>query len=203
MTVSCKPENFNELKEILPLRVLNKSLSENLFVIPSNQAELKDLLKLLTGPNFDIVSVTKLEKVPTPNTGMGRRVTLVLFVNYNHIKTLIFGFLMFQTDSILLSEAVQRTKSHLKLSNLRVAVGRGLAMGKKWIWWDLKAEISWALFSDSNVKTVAVCAGSGASILTNVVADLLVTGEMSHHEVLVILRSTNWTSGEFLSNLFV
>ena len=34
------------------------------------------------------------------------------------------------------------------------------------------------------IKTVAVCAGSGASVLRGVKADLYLTGEMSHHEVL-------------------
>lgn len=34
------------------------------------------------------------------------------------------------------------------------------------------------------MKTLAVCAGSGASILHGVEADLYLTGEMSHHEVL-------------------
>lgn len=34
------------------------------------------------------------------------------------------------------------------------------------------------------ISSVAVCAGSGGSVLRNVVADLYVTGEMSHHEVL-------------------
>lgn len=32
--------------------------------------------------------------------------------------------------------------------------------------------------------TVALCAGSGGSVLANVEADLYLTGEMSHHEVL-------------------
>jgi putative NIF3 family GTP cyclohydrolase 1 type 2 len=34
------------------------------------------------------------------------------------------------------------------------------------------------------IKSVAVCAGSGASLLLGVQADLYLTGEMSHHEVL-------------------
>ena len=42
------------------------------------------------------------------------------------------------------------------------------------------------IFSDSPVSTIAVCAGSGSSVLAGVPADLFVTGEMSHHEVLVI-----------------
>ena len=34
------------------------------------------------------------------------------------------------------------------------------------------------------VLSVAVCAGSGSSVLRNVPVDLYITGEMSHHEVL-------------------
>ena len=37
---------------------------------------------------------------------------------------------------------------------------------------------------DSAVKTVAVCAGSGSSVLNDVRADLYITGEMGHHDVL-------------------
>ncbi len=37
---------------------------------------------------------------------------------------------------------------------------------------------------DSLIRSVAVCAGSGSSVLRGVKADLWITGEMSHHEVL-------------------
>lgn len=40
------------------------------------------------------------------------------------------------------------------------------------------------LLADSQIKTVAVCAGSGVSVLRGAAADLWLTGEMSHHEVL-------------------
>jgi len=33
-----------------------------------------------------------------------------------------------------------------------------------------------------NIQTIAVCPGSGASILKGVDADVYLTGEMSHHE---------------------
>ncbi|XP_061401068.1 NIF3-like protein 1 [Musca vetustissima] len=36
----------------------------------------------------------------------------------------------------------------------------------------------------TNIERVAVCAGSGASLLRGVEADLYITGEMSHHDVL-------------------
>ena len=37
---------------------------------------------------------------------------------------------------------------------------------------------------DTPVRSIAVCAGSGGSVLAGVKADLIITGEMSHHEVL-------------------
>lgn len=37
---------------------------------------------------------------------------------------------------------------------------------------------------NTNIKNVALCAGSGASLLRGIKADLYITGEMSHHEVL-------------------
>ncbi|XP_050477897.1 NIF3-like protein 1 isoform X3 [Bombus huntii] len=37
---------------------------------------------------------------------------------------------------------------------------------------------------DGSIKTVALCAGAGVSVLKNVSADLYLTGEMLHHDVL-------------------
>lgn len=37
------------------------------------------------------------------------------------------------------------------------------------------------------IKTVAICAGSGSSVLGPVQADLYFTGEMGHHDVLAAL----------------
>ncbi|XP_037546928.1 NIF3-like protein 1 [Nematolebias whitei] len=61
--------------------------------------------------------------------------------------------------------AVQKMKSHLGLNHVRLALGAGKTL-------------------ESSVSSVAVCAGSGASVLCDVKADLYITGEMSHHEVL-------------------
>lgn len=42
------------------------------------------------------------------------------------------------------------------------------------------------------VKTIAICAGSGGSMLKDVNADVYFTGEMSHHEVLAaVAKGTN------------
>jgi len=42
----------------------------------------------------------------------------------------------------------------------------------------------WCAAGMSDVSSVAVCAGSGSSVLHGVTADMYVTGEMSHHDVL-------------------
>ncbi|XP_019739969.1 NIF3-like protein 1 isoform X2 [Hippocampus comes] len=68
-------------------------------------------------------------------------------------------------EPVTVATAVKKMKSHLGLRHLRLALGQGCTQ-------------------ESFVRTVAACAGSGASVLSGVQADLYVTGEMSHHEVL-------------------
>lgn len=61
---------------------------------------------------------------------------------------------------------IKRTKKHLKMEHLRLVLGKDQTL-------------------DSKISSVAVCAGSGASILTKAgKVDLWVTGEMGHHEAL-------------------
>lgn len=71
------------------------------------------------------------------------------------------------TTPITLEEAVQRVKRHLGLSMVRRSAGVVLAPGA------LPA-----------IRSVAVCAGAGGALLSKCRADLLVTGEMRHHDVL-------------------
>lgn len=74
---------------------------------------------------------------------------------------------------ITVATAVEKVKSHLGLKHVRLALGSGQTL-------------------ESLVKRVAVCAGSGASVLKGVSSDLHVTGEMSHHEVLdAVARGTS------------
>lgn len=40
------------------------------------------------------------------------------------------------------------------------------------------------MFAESTINSAATVAGSGASVLSGINADLYLTGEMSHHEVL-------------------
>lgn len=91
------------------------------------------------------LSISKLEKMPLPGHGQGRLSVL--------------------DQPVTVAAAIQKMKSHLGLSHLRLALG-------------------WGQTLESSVRSVAVCAGSGASVLKGVKADLYITGEMSHHEVL-------------------
>ncbi|KAM7381663.1 hypothetical protein PAMA_012487 [Pampus argenteus] len=91
------------------------------------------------------LSILKLEKSPLPGHGQGRLSVL--------------------DQPVTVATAIQKMKSHLGLSHLRLALGVGRTQ-------------------ESSVCTVAVCAGSGSSVLNGVAADLYITGEMSHHEVL-------------------
>ncbi|XP_074659972.1 uncharacterized protein LOC141912582 [Tubulanus polymorphus] len=68
-------------------------------------------------------------------------------------------------QDVSLRMMVEKVKTHLKIPHVRLAIGTGLDM-------------------DSLVSSVAVCAGSGASVLKGTPADLYLTGEMSHHDVL-------------------
>jgi dinuclear metal center YbgI/SA1388 family protein len=65
---------------------------------------------------------------------------------------------------ISLDVAVDTVKRHLGLSWVRVSRGIGL--------------------TPAQLRTVAVCAGAGGGLLSKVHADLLITGEMRHHDVL-------------------
>ncbi|XP_060074607.1 NIF3-like protein 1 [Ylistrum balloti] len=70
-------------------------------------------------------------------------------------------------EPLSLEDAVSIVKKHTNLKHVRLAISPG----------------------ESVVKSVAVCAGSGGSVLRNVPVSLYVTGEMSHHEVLHAVHS--------------
>ncbi|CAH2012360.1 unnamed protein product [Acanthoscelides obtectus] len=73
----------------------------------------------------------------------------------------------FELESpVTLKKAIEDVKQHIGLSHVRIGVGRDKCPDT-----DL-------------ISTVAVCAGSGGSVLAGVKADLYLTGEMLHHDVL-------------------
>ena len=72
---------------------------------------------------------------------------------------------------VTLSELINRIKNHLNLKHVRLAAAH-LGMPEL------------ADPQQSHVQTIAICAGSGAGLLQGTKADVYLTGEMSHHEVL-------------------
>ncbi|XP_056351669.1 NIF3-like protein 1 [Oenanthe melanoleuca] len=100
------------------------------------------------------------------------------------------GRLCTLSEPLSLSDIIQRVKAHLQLPHVRVALGAGRTL-------------------ESPVKKAALCAGSGGSVLKGTEADLYLTGEMSHHDVLdavangisVILCEHSNTERGFLSEL--
>ena len=76
-----------------------------------------------------------------------------------------FGRICRLKQAAPLKDVVNGIKTHLCLDNVRLALGVGRDL-------------------DSEVATVALCAGSGGSVLKGIAADVYLTGEMSHHDVL-------------------
>lgn len=64
---------------------------------------------------------------------------------------------------LAIDEAITRVKTHLGLEQLRIARPQG---------------------GGARVQRVAVCAGAGGAVLANARADLYLTGEMRHHDIL-------------------
>lgn len=74
-------------------------------------------------------------------------------------------------SSVTLSELISRIKSHLNVKHVRLAAAHSDGRESENL-------------LQSQIQTIALCAGSGASVLRGKKADVYLTGEMSHHEVL-------------------
>lgn len=77
------------------------------------------------------------------------------------------GRILTLSQPISLSIMVERVKQHLQLAHVRLATPHNIKETASHI-----------------IKTIAVCAGSGDTVLQAAAADLLIAGEMSHHKVL-------------------
>jgi len=115
--------------------------------VTCDDATLPEVVEQLAQTNYAQLCcrVTQLVAIPIPGVGMGRIVTFA--------------------TPLPLYEVVQRTKTHLDLTYIRLA-------------------LSPKHTRDTKVGSIAVCAGSGSSVLRGCDADVWITGEMSHHEVL-------------------
>lgn len=95
---------------------------------------------------------------------LSKKSSVPLIVNPSH-PNVGMGRLITLDNPITLRDAIEKVKSHIGLPHLRLGIGKNCTLG-------------------SAINTVAICAGSGASVFAGVQADLYLTGEMSHHEVL-------------------
>lgn len=102
--------------------------------------------------------VHALERVPSSDSGQGRLVSL--------------------DSPCSVRELIGRIKSHLHLRQLRVAFPASSSSSGS------SSSPSSADPDTRLVRTIAICAGAGASVVSSVRADVWWTGEMSHHEVL-------------------
>lgn len=117
---------------------------------------LNDWLASSCGPGSSVpISPDKI----TPAAGEGRLRTL--------------------DEPTALSDVIESVKKHLGLENVRVAIAMDALESSK------ASSESVAKAAESVlVRTVAVCAGSGASVVGGVDADVYLTGELSHHDCL-------------------
>ncbi|KAJ8972817.1 hypothetical protein NQ317_008734 [Molorchus minor] len=75
------------------------------------------------------------------------------------------GRLISLEKPLTLKEAIETVKNHIGIPYLRVGIARHRDL-------------------ETLINTAAICAGSGASVLAGTEADLYLTGEMLHHDVL-------------------
>eukprot|EP01117_Protostelium_nocturnum_P005745 TRINITY_DN2070_c0_g1_i1.p1 TRINITY_DN2070_c0_g1~~TRINITY_DN2070_c0_g1_i1.p1 ORF type:complete len:429 (-),score=157.55 TRINITY_DN2070_c0_g1_i1:190-1332(-) len=80
------------------------------------------------------------------------------------------GRLVTLKEPVKLTEMVQRIKKHLGLPHVRLATSELVANSE-----------------EATVKTIALCAGSGFEVVGKLKVDLLLTGEMRHHDVLAAI----------------
>lgn len=150
VTLQVDPEMYDVARSVLDSLdgvSLDQSDTKGTLTLACSEKKLSSIVNLFSErPGlFKDIRINKLEKVPIAGTGAGRTIKL--------------------DSAISLREAVERTKKHLGLPHVRLALGQNQSL-------------------DSPVTSVAVCAGAGTSVLAGVPADLLVTGEMPHHVVL-------------------
>ncbi|XP_054711584.1 NIF3-like protein 1 [Uloborus diversus] len=104
----------------------------------------------------DVVNVLRNKK-PPPSITITESVSMRPLCGMGRIGKLL--------SPTKLRDCIEIVKKHLKLSRIRFAIANNHCL-------------------DTEISTVAVSAGSGSSILKGVVADLYITGEMSHHDLL-------------------
>ncbi|GLH11271.1 NIF3-like protein 1 [Gryllus bimaculatus] len=137
---------------------------------------------------------THMIEIAFPNSAAGKSTITEFQTRLHEIPQLHCGAgrLCTLKRPITVSKVVELVKLHIKLPHVRLALIPGKDM-------------------DALVHTIAICVGSGSSVLRGVKADLYLTGEMLHHDVLdavhngshVILCNHSDSERGFLSTLAV
>lgn len=79
------------------------------------------------------------------------------------------------SEPLKLAAVVDKVKKHLGLPHIRLAAAQSSPQTP--------------IAPESIlIKTIAICAGAGATVVTKTKADLYLTGEMRHHEVLAAVQ---------------
>ncbi|KAF3933071.1 hypothetical protein ABW20_dc0108426 [Dactylellina cionopaga] len=95
-----------------------------------------------------------------------------------------YGRLVTLKEPTDIRAVVERVMGFLGLGNLQVALAKRHSLAEP----------------ERNIRTIGVCAGSGGSVFRNLNADLLFTGELSHHEALAATESGSSIIACFHSN---
>ncbi|KAF3920237.1 hypothetical protein AA313_de0207496 [Arthrobotrys entomopaga] len=95
-----------------------------------------------------------------------------------------YGRLVTLKEPIDIRAMVERVRGFLGMNHLQVALAKRHSVSEV----------------ERDIKTVGVCAGSGGSVFKNVKADVLFTGEMSHHEALAAKENGTSVIACFHSN---
>jgi len=81
------------------------------------------------------------------------------------LKNVGLGRIGYLHRPMKIRDVVEVVKSHFNMKTFRLALGNGKSL-------------------DDKVKVIAAGAGSGSKLLSNLNVDLIITGELSHHEIL-------------------
>ena len=134
-----------QLAPLLALPDITFNLDTTALTISCSEGRLSTVISSLPSEIVEQVRITEHVLPPIPGTGAGRILTM--------------------DTELDVQTVVDRTKDHLQLPHLRLALAEGCDLS-------------------SPVRSIGVCAGSGGSLLAGVKADMIITGEMSHHECL-------------------
>lgn len=97
------------------------------------------------------------------------------------------GRIGYLTNPTKMRDVVEIVKKRFNMKTFRIALANGKTLGSQLFLQKLMLEILSNYFvthTDDKVKSIGVCAGSGSKLLANLNVDLIITGELSHHEIL-------------------